>query len=152
MGMPSTVMRYLSAGVSFDQSPCAKNIELRSVTDRRAMDCRQYGFHLDGNGDGHRQTARGVVLERCCAVLCGQRSCILSAELRRSNFYFQSGRHVDCHPAFCRKAGFLCKNEESGALVLDRCCDTGSVYGLVIEYSGNGRIDFADVVWLFNNL
>ncbi len=31
----------------------------------------------------------------------------------------------------------LCKNEEAGGLVLERCRDTGSAYGLVVEDGGN---------------
>ncbi|MEN6517909.1 MAG: hypothetical protein ABFC38_06910 [Methanospirillum sp.] len=60
----------------------------------------------------------------------------LPAELYQSGFYVQSARLVDCEAERCRKAGFLCKNEEAGALVLRGCRDTGSAYGLVIEYGG----------------
>ena len=101
-----------------------------------AVDCWQDGFHLDGSWDGHRQRARDVVFERCHAVACGQRSGTLPAELYQSGFYVQSARLVDCHAERCRKAGFLCKNQEAGSLVLENCSDTGSAYGLVIEYGG----------------
>jgi hypothetical protein len=50
----------------------------------------------------------------------------------------QSAWLVDCEAERSRKAGFLCKNEEDGGLVLEDCHDTGSAYSLVIEYGGNG--------------
>ena len=62
----------------------------------------------------------------------------MPAELYQSGFYVQSARLVDCEAERCRKAGFLCKNQEAGGLVLEGCSDTGSAYGLVIEYGGNG--------------
>ena len=35
----------------------------------------------------------------------------------QSGFYVQSARLVDCSSEHCRKAGFLCKNQEAGGLV-----------------------------------
>jgi hypothetical protein len=66
VGMASAVMGYLPVGVNLDHSPDAGEIANITVTD-----CREDGLHLDGNGDGHRQTARDVGFERCCAVLFG---------------------------------------------------------------------------------
>ena len=77
-----------------------------------------------------------VLFERCRAVACGQRSGTVPAELYQSGFYVQSARLVDCHTERCRKAGFLCKNQEGGGLSLIDCLDTGSAYGLVVEYGG----------------
>ncbi|HIH03607.1 MAG TPA: hypothetical protein HA263_07095, partial [Methanoregulaceae archaeon] len=77
------------------------------------------------------------VHHHCGSVWCS-RSGEGPAELYQSGFYVQSARFVDCEAERCRKAGFLCKNEEVGGLVLERCRDTGSAYGLVIEYGGNG--------------
>jgi hypothetical protein len=58
------------------------------------------------------------------------------AELYQSGFYVQSARLVDCRAERCRKAGSLCKNEEAGGLTIENCSDTGSAYGLVVEYGG----------------
>jgi len=116
--------------------PDAGDVERMTVRDCWAVDCWQDGFHLDGSWNGHRQRAVDVLFERCHAVLCGQRSGTVPAELYQSGFYVQSARLVDCHAADCRKAGYLCKNQEAGGLVLKNCSDTGSAYGLVIEYGG----------------
>ncbi|MEN6343159.1 MAG: hypothetical protein ABFC89_11450 [Methanospirillum sp.] len=116
--------------------PDAGDIERMTVRDCQAIDCWQDGFHLDGIWDGHRQRAVDVLFERCRAQACGWRSGTGPAELYQSGFYVQSARFVDCEAERCRKAGFLCKNEEAGGLVLERCRDTGSAYGLVIEYGG----------------
>ncbi len=116
--------------------PDAGDVERMTVRDCRAVDCWQDGFHLDGSWDGHRQRAKDILFERCRAVSCGQRSGTGPAELYQSGFYVQSARLVDCEAERCKKAGFLCKNEEAGGLVLERCSDTGSAYGLVIEYGG----------------
>ncbi len=118
--------------------PDAGDVERMIVRECQAVDCWQDGFHLDGSWDGHRQRAVDVLFERCRASACGWRSGTGPAELYQSGFYVQSARLVDCLAERCRKAGFLCKNEESGGLVLERCRDTGSAYGLVIEYGGNG--------------
>ncbi|KAF5046982.1 hypothetical protein DSECCO2_465090 [anaerobic digester metagenome] len=79
-----------------------------------------------------------MLFERCHAVSCGQRSGTVPAELYQSGFYVQSATLVNCHAERCRKAGFLCKNQEAGGLALEGCSDIGSAYGLVIEYGGNG--------------
>ena len=116
--------------------PDAGDIERMTVRDCQAIDCWQDGFHLDGSWNGHRQRAVDVLFERCRAVLCGQRSGTVPAELYQSGFYVQSARLVDCRAERCRKAGFLCKNQEAGGLVIEDCSDTGSAYGLVIENGG----------------
>ncbi len=116
--------------------PDAGDVERMTVRDCQAVNCYQDGFHIDGSWDGHRQRAVDVVFERCRASMCGWRSGTGPAELYQSGFYVQSARLVDCLAERCRKAGFLCKNEEDGALVLERCRDTGSAFGLVIEYGG----------------
>ncbi|HOT94898.1 MAG TPA: hypothetical protein PK089_06890 [Methanoregulaceae archaeon] len=117
--------------------PDAGDIERMTVRDCQAVDCWQDGFHLDGSWNGHRQRAVDVLFERCRAVACGQRSGTVPAELYQSGFYVQSARLVDCHAERCRKAGFLCKNQEPGGLTLIDCSDTGSAYSLVIEYGGD---------------
>jgi hypothetical protein len=117
--------------------PDAGDVERMTVRDCQAIDCWQDGFHLDGSWDGHRQVARDVLFERCRAQACGWRSATGPAELYQSGFYVQSARLIDCKTERCRKAGFLCKNEEAGGLSLIDCSDTGSAYGLVIEYGGN---------------
>ena len=117
--------------------PDAGDVERMTVRDCLASNCWQDGFHLDGSWDGHRQRARDVLFERCRAAYCGFRSGRVPAELYQSGFYVQSARLVDCQAAACRKAGFLCKNQEAGGLVLERCSDRYSAYGLVIEYGGN---------------
>ncbi|MEN6341979.1 MAG: hypothetical protein ABFC89_05410 [Methanospirillum sp.] len=116
--------------------PDAGDISSLSVVGCRAVDCWQDGFHLDGSWDGHRQRAKDVLFERCRAVRCGRRSGTGPAELYQSGFYVQSATLIDCHAEGCRKAGFLCKNEETGGLTLIDCSDTGSAYSLVIEYGG----------------
>ena len=122
--------------------PDAGDVERMIVRDCQAIDCWQDGFHLDGSWNGHRQRAVDVLFERCRAVACGQRSGTVPAELYQSGFYVQSARLVDCHTERCRKAGFLCKNQEAGGLVLENCSDTGSAYGLVVEYGGERmRVD-----------
>ena len=118
--------------------PDAGDVERMTVRDCQAIDCWQDGFHLDGSWDGHRQIAKDVRFERCRAQACGWRSGTGPAELYQSGFYVQSATLVDCHAERCRKAGFLCKNQEPGGLSLIDCSDTGSAYGLVIEYGGNG--------------
>jgi hypothetical protein len=118
--------------------PDAGDVSSLTVVDCWAVDCWQDGFHLDGSWDGHRQRAKDVLFERCHAVACGQRSGTVPAELYQSGFYVQSARLLGCHTALCRKAGYLCKNQERGGLVLEDCSDAGSGYGLVIEYGGNG--------------
>ncbi len=118
--------------------PDAGDVERMTVRDCQAIDCWQDGFHLDGSWDGHRQRAIDVLFERCRASACGWRSGTGPAELYQSGFYVQSARLVDCKAERCRKAGFLCKNEEVGGLILIDCSDAGSAYGLVIEYGGNG--------------
>ncbi|MEN6343111.1 MAG: hypothetical protein ABFC89_11205, partial [Methanospirillum sp.] len=118
--------------------PDAGDIERMTVRDCQAIDCFQDGFHLDGSWDGHRQRAVEVLFERCRAQACGWRSGTGPAELYQSGFYVQSATLIDCVAERCRKAGFLCKNEESGGLVLENCRDLGSAYSLVIEYGGNG--------------
>ena len=118
--------------------PDAGDVERMIVRDCQAIDCWQDGFHLDGSWNGHRQRAVDVLFERCRAVACGQRSGTVPAELYQSGFYVQSARLVECHAERCRKAGFLCKNQEAGGLVLENCSDMGSAYGLVVEYGGNG--------------
>ena len=118
--------------------PDAGDVERMIVRDCQAVDCWQDGFHLDGSWNGHRQRVVDVLFERCRAVACGQRSGTVPAELYQSGFYVQSARLVDCHTERCRKAGFLAKNQEAGGLTLIDCSDTGSAYGLVIEYGGNG--------------
>ena len=117
--------------------PDAGDVERMTVRDCQAVDCWQDGFHLDGSWDRHRQRAVDVLFERCRAQACGWRSGTGPAELYQSGFYVQSARLVDCSSENCRKAGFLCKNQEAGGLVLERCRDTGSAYSLVIEYGGN---------------
>ena len=117
--------------------PDAGDVEGLTVRDCWAVDCWQDGFHLDGSWNGHRQTAKDVRFERCHAVSCGQRSGTVPTELYQSGFYVQSVTLIDCHAERCRKAGFLCKNQEAGGLVLEGCSDAGSGYGLVIEYGGN---------------
>jgi hypothetical protein len=117
--------------------PDAGDIERMTVRDCQAIDCFQDGFHIDGSWNGHRQRAVDVVFERCRAAACGWRSGTGPAELYQSGFYVQSARLVDCHAERCRKAGFLCKNQEAGGLMLIDYSDTGSAYGLVIEYGGN---------------
>ena len=116
--------------------PDAGDVERMTVPDCQAIDCYQDGSHLDGSWDGHRQRAVDALFERCRAQACGWRSGTGPAELYQSGFYVQSARLVDCEAERCRKAGFLCKNEEAGGLILERCRDTGSAYGLVIEYGG----------------
>ncbi|MEN6342134.1 MAG: hypothetical protein ABFC89_06190 [Methanospirillum sp.] len=118
--------------------PDAGDIEGLMVRDCQAIDCFQDGFHLDGSWDGHRQRAENVLFERCRAQACGHRSGTGPAELYQSGFYVQSATLIECHAERCRKAGFLCKNEEAGGLTLIDCSDAGSGYGLVIEYGGNG--------------
>ena len=118
--------------------PDAGDVARMTVRDSEAVDCYQDGFHLDGSWDGHRQRAEEVLFERCRASWNGWRSGTKPAELYQSGFYVQSARLVDCAADNNRKAGFLCKNQESGGLVLEGCSDTGSAYGLVIEYGGNG--------------
>jgi hypothetical protein len=71
------------------------------------------------------------------AVACGWRLGTGPAALYHSGFHIQFARLVDCHTERCRKAGSLCKNQEAGGPVLTECSDTGSEYGLVIEYGGN---------------
>ncbi len=88
------------------------------VSDCLAVDCWQDGFHLDGSWTGHRQRVVDVLFERCRAILCGQRSGTVPAELYQSGFYVQSARLVECRTERCRKAGFFCKNQEAGGLVL----------------------------------
>ena len=116
--------------------PDAGDIERMTVRDCLASNSWQDGFHLDGSWDGHRQRAVDVLFERCRAIYSGLRSGTAPAELYQSGFYVQSARLVDCEAALCRKAGFLCKNEEAGGLVLEHCSDRYSAYGLVIEYGG----------------
>ncbi|MEN6518634.1 MAG: hypothetical protein ABFC38_10635 [Methanospirillum sp.] len=116
--------------------PDAGDVERMTVRDCQVVDCWQDDFHLDGSWDGRRQRAVDVLFESCRASVCGWRSATGPAELYQSGFYVQSARLVACEAERCRKAGFLCKNEESDALVLERCRDTGSAYGLVIEYGG----------------
>ncbi len=116
--------------------PDAGDIEGLTVRDCQAIDCWQDGFHLDGSWDGHRQMVKDVRFERCVAVDCGRRSGTVPAELYQSGFYVQSATLVDCRAERCRKAGYLCKNQEAGGLALIDCSDTGSAYGLVIEYGG----------------
>jgi hypothetical protein len=116
--------------------PDAGDVERLTVRDCQAVDCWQDGFHLDGSWNGHRQRAVDVRFERCRAQACGHRSGMGPAELYQSGFYVQSATLVDCVTENCRKAGFLCKNQEAGGLVLERCRDTGSAYSLVIEYGG----------------
>ncbi|MEN6516964.1 MAG: hypothetical protein ABFC38_02080 [Methanospirillum sp.] len=118
--------------------PDAGDVERMTVRDCQAVDCFQDGFHLDGSWDGHRQRAVDVLFERCRAQACGWRSGTGPAELYQSGFYVQSARLVDCVTEHCRKAGFLCKNQEADGLVLEDCQDSGSAYSLVIEYGGNG--------------
>jgi hypothetical protein len=117
--------------------PDAGDVERMIVQDCQAIDCFQDGFHLDGSWTGHRQIAKDVLFERCRAAACGWRSRTGPAELYQSGFYVQSATLIDCHAERCRKAGFLCKNEEAGGLTLIDCSDMGSGYGLVIEYGGN---------------
>jgi len=130
-----SVMERWSCGFDI---PDAGDIVRMTVRDSQATDCWQDGFHLDGSWDGHRQRAVDVLFERCRAQSCGWRPGTGPAELYQSGFYIQSATLVDCVAERCRKAGFLCKNQEPGGLVLERCRDTGSAYSLVIEYGGNG--------------
>jgi hypothetical protein len=117
--------------------PDAGDIERMTVRDCQAIDCFQDGFHIDGSWTGHRQRAKDVLFERCRAAACGWRSGTGPAELYQSGFYVQSATLINCHAERCRKAGFLCKNQEAGGLILTNCSDSGSGYGLVIEYGGN---------------
>ena len=116
--------------------PDAGDVERMTVRDCQAVDCWQDGFHLDGSWNGHRQRAVDVLFERCRAVASGQRSGTVPTELYQSGFYVQSARLVDCHAERSRKAGFLVKNQEAGGLSLVDCSDTGSAYGLVVEFGG----------------
>ena len=116
--------------------PDAGDVERMIVRDCQAIDCWQDGFHLDGSWNGHRQIVKDVLFERCRAAACGHRSGTVPAELYQSGFYVQSATLIECVAERCRKAGFLCKNQEPGGLVLEDCSDTGSAYGLVIEYGG----------------
>ncbi len=125
--------------------PDAGDVEGLTVRDCWAVNCWQDGFHLDGSWDSHHQKAKDVLFERCHALNCGHRSGTLPAELYQSGFYVQSARLVDCHAVRCRKAGFLCKNEESNGLTIEDCSDTGSAYGLVVEYGGE-RMTVKDFV------
>ena len=133
----------LAAGSGMERWSCgfdipdAGDVARMTVRDSEAVDCYQDGFHLDGSWDGHRQRAEEVLFERCRASWNGWRSGTKPAELYQSGFYVQSARLVDCTADHNRKAGFLCKNQEAGGLSLIDCSDTGSAYGLVIEYGGN---------------
>ena len=132
----------LAAGSGMERWSCgydipdAGDVARMTVRDSEAVDCWQDGFHLDGSWNGHRQVAEDVLFERCRASWNGHRSGTKPAELYQSGFYVQSARLVDCMADHNRKAGFLCKNQEAGGLVLERCRDTGSAYSLVIEYGG----------------
>ena len=132
----------LAAGSGMERWSCgfdipdAGDIARMTVRDSEAVDCWQDGFHLDGSWDGHRQRAEEVLFERCRASWNGHRSGTTPAELYQSGFYVQSARLVDCTADHNRKAGYLCKNQEAGGLVLERCRDTGSAYSLVVEYGG----------------
>jgi hypothetical protein len=133
----------ISAGSGMERWSCgfdipdAGDIERMTVRDCQAIDCFQDGFHQDGSWTGHRQVAKDVLIERCRAAVCGWRSGTQPAELFQSGFYVQSATLIDCVAERCRKAGFLCKNQEAGGLSLIDCSDSGSGYGLVIEYGGN---------------
>ena len=132
----------LAAGSALERWSCgfdipdAGDITRMTVRDSEAVDCYQDGFHIDGSWNGHRQIAEEVLFERCRASWNGRRSGTKPAELYQSGYYVQSARLVDCTADNSRKAGFLCKNQEAGGLVLERCRDTGSAYGLVVEYGG----------------
>ncbi len=133
----------LAAGSGMERWSCgfdipdAGDVARMTVRDSEAVDCWQDGFHLDGSWNGHRQRAEAVLFERCRASWNGHRSGTKPAELYQSGYYVQSARLVDCTADHNRKAGFLCKNQEVGGLVLEHCRDTGSAYGLVVEYGGN---------------
>ena len=133
----------LTAGSGMERWSCgydipdAGDLGRLTVRDSEAVDSYQDGFHLDGSWNGHRQRAEEVLFERCRASWNGRRSGTKPAELYQSGFYVQSARLVDCTADNNRKAGFLCKNQEAGGLALIDCSDTGSAYGLVIEYGGN---------------
>ncbi len=118
-GMPG--VRDWSGGFDI---PDAGDFEGLTVRDCQALDCWQDGFHLDGSWKGHRQMVKDVRFERCVAVDCGRRSGTVPTELYQSGFYVQSATLVDCRTERCRKAGFLCKNQEAGWLVLEHCQDT----------------------------
>ena len=132
----------LAAGSGLERWSCgfdipdAGDVARMTVRDSEAVDCYQDGFHLDGSWNGHRQRAEEVLFERCRASWNGHRSATKPAELYQSGYYVQSARLVDCTADHNRKAGFLCKNQEAGGLSLIDCSDTGSAYGLVVEYGG----------------
>ena len=132
----------LAAGSGMERWSCgfdipdAGDVARMTVRDSEAVDCYQDGFHLDGSWDGHRQRAEEVLFERCRASWNGHRSGTKPAELYQSGFYVQSARLVDCTADHNRKAGFLCKNQEAAGLSFIDCSDTGSAYGLVVEYGG----------------
>lgn len=130
--------------------PDAGDITRMTVRDCLVDDPWQDGFHLDGSWEGHRQTITDVLFERCTATRAGRRCSAQSVEKFLSGFYTPSGRLVDCHTESCLHAGFAFKNEVPNSLVVERCSDLGSVYGMIAEYGCNGaRIEFASTAAVY---
>jgi hypothetical protein len=59
-----------------------------------------------------------ILYDLCHAIGCGWLSGTVPAELYQSGSYVQSATLVACEAERCRKAGFLCKNQEAGGLAL----------------------------------
>jgi len=112
----------------------------------KAIDAYQSGFHCDGNWSGHAQTVQGLVYDRCTAIDCGQRCSPGEIERFCCGFYGQSGEYVDCTSRNCANAGFGIKNEKANSLVVKRCIDTDSAYGMICEYGSPGaKVQFTSM-------
>jgi len=112
----------------------------------KAIDAYQSGFHCDGNWSGHAQTVEGLVYDRCAAVDCGQRCSPGEIERFCCGFYGQSAEYVDCTSRNCANAGFGIKNEKANSLVVKRCIDTDSAYGMICEYGSPGaKVQFTSM-------
>lgn len=120
--------------------PDAGDITNLHVLNCDSFDSWQDEFHIDGSWDGHRQRCTNVVFENCTATNAGQRSGHTPTELYQSGFYVQDALLINCKTRNCKKAGYLLKNEHSGAAVLEGCSSDGDAYSLVSEVGGSGAV------------
>lgn len=124
--------------------PDAGDITRMTVRDCSAHDPIQDCFHMDGSWKGHRMNITDVLFERCHAYDAGQRCNSGSVEKFWHGFYTPHAKIVDCTSENCRHAGIALINTESNKVVVERCVDTGSAYGMILNYAAYGaKVQFA---------
>jgi hypothetical protein len=123
---------------------CCFNIpDAGDITRMTVRDCTGGGpiqdcFHMDGSWSGHRMNITDVLFERCHAFGAGRRCNSGSVEKFWHGIYTPHARIIDFTSENCRHAGIALINTESNKVVVERCVDEGSAYGMILNYAAYG--------------